>query len=166
MNYTSEYWIEKLKLIPHPEGGFFKETYRSEESINSEQLPERFGGQRHFSTAIFYLLEKNQHSKFHKIKSDEMWHFYYGSPLTIYSIDEKGNLSEKKLGLDPESGESPQVLIKSGNWFGAKLNRIDSFCLAGCTVSPGFHFDDFEFGERDKLIKLFPEHKAIIKELT
>lgn len=160
-----KYWIEKLGMLDHPEGGFYKETYRSNELIQSG-LPERFKGDRHFSTSIYYLLEGEQFSRFHKIKSDEMWHFYDGSGLNIYEISIDGKLTVHKLGLNIEEGESPQVLIRAGNWFGAKVNKPDSFCLAGCTVSPGFHFDDFELAEKEALLKEFPEHKDIIEQLT
>ena len=163
---SAKYWIDKLQLLPHPEGGHFKETYRSHENIRREHLPERFSDDRNFSTAIFYLLQNEQCSKLHILKSDEMWHFYDGSGLTIFVIDEKGNLTEQKFGLNPDEGESPQIMVKAGEWFGAKLNEPDSYCLAGCTVSPGFHFDDFEMGDKKKLLELFPEHKKIIEQLT
>ena len=166
MERTADYWINGLKLLPHPEGGYYKESYRSDEVIPGHSLPERFSGERHHSTAIHYLLKNNECSKFHRIKSDEMWHYYDGRELIIFSIDEKGALSENKLGLDLSKGELPQVLIKAGHWFGAKLANADSYCLAGCTVSPGFHFDDFEIGSRANLQKLFPQHSKIIEELT
>jgi predicted cupin superfamily sugar epimerase len=162
----SGFWIKRLKMLPHPEGGFFKETYRSEEVARREHLPDRFSGERNFSTSIYYLLENNQVSKLHRIKSDEMWHFYDGCGLVIYSIDSKGDLNENKLGLNPDQHESPQVLVKAGDWFGAKVSKPDSFCLAGCTVSPGFHFDDFEMGDRNYLLDTFPEHEEIICKLT
>lgn len=163
---SAKNWIEKLEMIPHPEGGFFKETYRCGESVHQDHLPKRFTGQRHFSTGIFYLLTNGQYSKLHRIKSDEMWHFYDGSTLIIYEIDEKGNLIENKLGLNYDAGELPQILIRAGRWFGAKLKNPDTFCLAGCTVSPGFHFEDFEMGYHDELLKLYPQHKDIIDILT
>lgn len=166
MERNSKYWIEKLNMLPHPEGGYFKETYRSEESINKNHLPARFAGDRNHSTAIYYLLENEQTSKLHRIKSDEMWHYHDGEGLIIYSIDKDGNLTENKLGLKIETGESPQILIPAGEWFGAKLNKPNSYCLAGCTVSPGFHFDDFEMGERKSLMESFPQHKKIIEQLT
>lgn len=162
----AEYWIEKLKLFPHPEGGYYKETYRSDEIINRDHLPHRFKGHRNISTSIFYLIQNSLTSKLHRIKSDEMWHFYDGCGLIIYSIDTNGKLTENKLGLKVEDGECPQILIKAGDWFGAKVSKQDSYCLAGCTVSPGFHFEDFEMGNREELINLFPEHKSIIIDLT
>lgn len=163
---NSSYWKEKLNMNVHPEGGFFKETYRSDESVHSKHLPERFTGDRNFSTSIYYLLENDQYSRLHRIKSDEMWHFYDGSGLNIFEIDANGNAAVHKLGLNIEEGQSPQVLIKAGNWFGAKVNRPESFCLAGCTVSPGFDFEDFELGERNFLLEKFPQHIKIIEQLT
>ena len=162
----SKYWIGKLNLQPHPEGGYYKETYRSDDIILKEHLPEGFSGQRNISTAIYYLLENEQCSKLHRIRSDEMWHFYDGCGLVIFVIDKEGNYSENKLGLNTEEGELPQVLIKAGNWFGAKVSRKESFCLAGCTVSPGFHFDDFELADRKTLSENFPKHIEIIEVLT
>ncbi len=162
----AEYWIEKLKLLPHPEGGFYKETYRSDEIINRDHLPKRFTGHRNISTSIYYLLQNGQYSKLHRIKSDEIWHFYDGCGLIIYSIDKNGKLTENKLGINIEEGESPLIIIKAGDWFGAKVSKPGSYCVAGCTVSPGFHFEDFEMGNREELLKIFPEHKTVIIELT
>ena len=166
MKRSASYWKEKLKMLPHPEGGFFKETYRAEELTRKEHLPERFKGDRNHSTGIFYLLEKDQCSKFHRIKSDEMWHFYDGESLIVYEFDEDSKLIENKLGLNVDENEIPQLTIKAGRWFGAKMSKPDSYCLAGCTVSPGFHFDDFEIGDRDELLKMFPQHGKIIEQLT
>ncbi|HMS63813.1 MAG TPA: cupin domain-containing protein [Ignavibacteria bacterium] len=166
MKRNAGYWIENLNMLPHPEGGFYKESYRSDESISKEHLPERYNDVRNFGTAIYYLLENDQTSKLHRLKSDEMFHFYDGSGMIIYVIGEKGKLSIIKLGLDIEEGENPQILLKAGVWFGAKVSEENSYCLAGCTVSPGFHFDDFEMGRRSELISLYPEHKKIIEELT
>lgn len=159
-------YIKKLRLEKHPEGGWFKEVYRSDEEISGEHLPGRYSGSRHHSTSIYFLLTSDTFSALHRIKSDELWHFYEGSPVTIYMIDDGGNYSEFTLGRDIESGELLQCVIPHGVWFGAKVYSADSFCLVGCTVAPGFHFDDFELGEREELMKLFPQHKKIIEKLT
>ncbi|MEO8666543.1 MAG: cupin domain-containing protein [Ignavibacteria bacterium] len=163
---SAAYWKEKLILNPHPEGGYFKETYRAQEVFHKEHLPQRFSGDRVHSTGIYYLLSDQDVSKFHRIKSDEMWHFYDGVGVTIYEIDVNGNFKAHKLGLNIDDGELPQVLIKGGNWFGAKVSKPDSYCLCGCTVSPGFHFEDFEMADRENLMQMFPEHRNIIEELT
>ena len=163
---TAEYYIKTLGLQKHPEGGWFKEVYRSDEEIAGEHLPERYTGARHHSTSIYFLLTSDTFSAFHRIKSDELWHFYEGSPVTIYMIGSEGNYSEITLGRNIENGEVLQCVIPHGVWFGAKVNSADSFCLVGCTVAPGFHFDDFELGEREELLKKFPERSEIIKTLT
>ena len=163
---TAEYYIKVLELEKHPEGGWFKEVYRSAEEVAKEHLPERFSGSRHHSTSIYFLLTSDTFSAFHRIKSDELWHFYEGTKVTIYMIDNAGNFSEISLGKDIENGELLQYAVPHGVWFGAKVNSADSFCLVGCTVAPGFHFDDFELGDRKVLLKMFPEHKEIIKNLS
>ncbi|MBE2228588.1 MAG: cupin domain-containing protein [Ignavibacteria bacterium] len=162
----AEDYIKSLGLEKHPEGGWFKEVYRSDEETAAEHLPERFSGSRHHSTSIYFLITSDTFSAFHRIKSDELWHFYEGSAVTIYMIDSEGDYSEITLGRNIESGEVLQCVIPHGVWFGAKVNSADSFCLAGCTVAPGFHFDDFELGEREELLKIFPKHKKIVNELT
>jgi predicted cupin superfamily sugar epimerase len=159
---TSQYWIKKLKLEKHPEGGYFREVYRSEEEIKAEHLPERYGGTRPHSTSIYFLLTGDAFSAFHRIKSDETWNFYDGAPITIHMIDEKGKYSNVKLGSNPENGEVFQFTIHRGTWFAASVDEPDSYALAGCTVAPGFHYDDFELGNREDLVKMFPEHEELI----
>lgn len=163
---NAEYWIEKLCLTKHPEGGWFKEVYRSSEEIKEEHLPERYSGGRNHSTSIYFLLTSDTFSAFHKIKSDELWHFYTGSAVTVYMIDENGTYSEVNLGSNHEACEVFQCVMPRGVWFGAKVNQADSFSLVGCTVAPGFHFDDFELAKRDEMVKQFPQHKEIIEKLT
>jgi predicted cupin superfamily sugar epimerase len=163
--HTAEYWIDKLNLKAHPEGGFYKETYRSTETIALSGLPTRFSSLRNFSTAIYFLLRSQDKSLFHRIKSDELWHFHYGSTLHIYVLHEE-NVLEYKLGANPELGESLQVVIPANHWFGAKLTTPNTYTLAGCTVAPGFDFMDFEMAERQNLLKEFPTHSRIITALT
>jgi predicted cupin superfamily sugar epimerase len=163
---NEEYWIKKLRLEKHPEGGWFKEVYRAVEEIKKEYLHERYSGARHHSTSIYFLLTSGTFSAFHRIKSDELWHFYTGSPVTVYMIDDSGNYSEIKMGANGEDGEVFQCVIPKGVWFGAKVNAVDSFTLVGCTVAPGFHFDDFELAGRDDLLKKYTQHKEIIERLT
>ncbi len=166
MKKNAQYWVNKLGLEKHPEGGWFKEIYKADEIIKQEHLPERFSGHRHHSTSIYFMLTSDTFSAFHRIKSDELWHFYTGSPVTIYTIDEDGNYSEIKLGGNAEDGEVFQCVIPKGVWFGAMVSAADSFTLVGCTVAPGFHFDDFELAKRDELMKSSPQHKEIIEKLT
>ncbi len=159
-------YINKLKLKPHPEGGYFRETYRAENTISIECLPERFKTVRAFSTAIYFLLKGNQFSAFHRLKSDEIWHHYSGAPLNIYMIKTDGELKKEVLGKNILKGQQPQIVIKSNIWFAAKPQRTDSFSLIGCTVSPGFDFMDFELADRDRLIDKFPNNADLIKKLT
>ena len=161
-----KYWIEKLGLIKHPEGGWYKEVYKSDEIIKKEHLHERFSGSRHCSTSIYFLLSSGNISAFHRIRSDETWHYYKGSAITIHMIDTSGNYSSVKMGRNTEKGEVFQFTVPHSTWFAAEVNKPDSFALVGCTVSPGFHFDDFEIGERKKLIEMFPKHKEIITKFT
>jgi uncharacterized protein len=163
--HSAEYWINHLGLEAHPEGGFYKETYRSDENISIAGLPDRFTGDRSFSTAIYFLLRSEDRSMFHRIKSDELWHFHAGGSLSIYVFDSYG-LSIMKLGGNVEAGESLQVVIPAGCWFGAKVNEPDNYVLAGCTVSPGFDFNDFELADRKNLLDDFPHHEDVVIMLT
>lgn len=159
------YWIKHLGLKAHPEGGYYKETYRATETVARGGLPARFGGDRNFSTAIFFLLGSEDISAFHRIKSDELWHFHAGTSLSIYVLSDHG-LNVKRLGSNLEAGESLQVVIPANAWFGAKVNETGGYTLAGCTVSPGFDFSDFELAKRSELTKTFPDHRDIIEQLT
>lgn len=161
----AKYWIDRLGLMAHPEGGFYKETYRSSENIQVCGLPSRFDSQRSFSTAIYFLLRSRDKSVFHRIKSDELWHFHVGACLNIYVLHE-GKLSIYKLGSIIDDGESLQVAIPANCWFGAMVSQPNSYTLASCTVAPGFEFKDFQIGERQQLIQEFPSHREIITKLT
>jgi hypothetical protein len=158
---TTRFWIEKLQLQKHPEGGWFKEIYRSAEMIPASALPAGFSGDRSFSTSIYYLLESEDFSAFHRIKSDELWHFYTGtSVIEIISI-QKGKIRRQFLGDNPQENQSFQVVVPKNTWLAARLINKNGFALAGCTVSPGFHFDDFEMGT-EKLINEYTELKKEI----
>ncbi|WP_341226508.1 cupin domain-containing protein [uncultured Arcticibacterium sp.] len=162
--FNAAYWIEKLDLISHPEGGFYKETYRSPGSssflMNGEEKT------RNHSTSIYFLMEKGDFSAFHKIQSDELWHFYAGDTLEIYHIDPKGNMITTLLGPNPEKGETLQTVIPANLWFASRPKNTAKYALVGCTVSPGFDFQDFEMAKRADLSIEFPEHRKIIEELT
>ena len=137
-------WIKALALQPHPEGGHFRETYRTAERVPARGLPRRFSGPRAFSTAIYFLLQGHNISRLHRIKSDEVWHFYAGSPLTVHVIDSQGRYHALRLGRNPTSGALPQVVAPAGAWFGATLDRAHGYSLVGCTVAPAFEFAGFE----------------------
>ena len=160
------YWVEKLQLEPHPEGGFYKETYRSDETIDKYALPSRFGGNRSFGTAIYFMLTADNFSAFHRIQSDETWHFYTGQGLTVYMISPSGHYEEIRLGNNPEEGEVFQATVPAGVWFASRLTKPQGWCLVGCTVAPGFDFADFTMADRDELSKEFAQHREIIRELT
>lgn len=159
------YWIEHLQLQPHPEGGYYKETYRSSEQIASKGLPARFNGNRSASTAIYFLLTHEDRSLFHRIKSDEVWHFHYGDPLDIYVLSQRG-VVKYTLGSNPEHGEAMQIVVPANHWFGAKVHRGGAYTLMSCTVAPGFDFQDFELADRGQLLLEFPADGDIIEELT
>jgi len=163
---TAEYWIEKLALQPHPEGGHFCEVYRSSECIDQAALPERFKGGRAFSTSIYFLLKAGQTSNLHRIQSDEIWHYYRGSPLTLYVISATGEMLTMRLGPEPEKDQQLQIVVPNHCWFGATVDGPDSFTLVGCTVAPGFDFKDFELADRRLLLERYPQHRAIIERMT
>lgn len=166
MKKDASYWIKKLNLARHPEGGYYREIYRSSETLETTQLPARFEGPRALSTAIYFLIEKEDFSGFHRLRADEIWHFYQGSSLTIYSINPQGILSQIVLGSDFEGGEVFQAVVPGGSWFGARVNDPRGFSLVGCTMAPGFDYADFELGKRADLLKQFPQHQTIIRQLT
>ena len=152
---TAQEWIETLRLIPHPEGGYYRETYRSPTTV---ELPS-FGGARAVSTAIYFLLPAAAVSALHRIKSDELWHFYAGEPLTLHSLAPTGRYSAIVL-----SADNPQGVIPAGCWFGATV--ATDYALVGCTVAPGFDFCDFEMATRSALLAAWPQHRPVIERLT
>lgn len=159
-----EYLVRKFDLLPHPEGGYYKETYRSVELIESST--KEFPHQRNYSTAIYFLIEKDNFSALHRIKSDEVWHFYEGDALEVIEIDLKGNLFRTQVGRNISKGQTFQYTVKAGHWFGSRVLKGGGFSFVGCTVSPGFDFKDFEMARRGELTQLFPQHAKIIEELT
>ncbi|MFC4230601.1 cupin domain-containing protein [Parasediminibacterium paludis] len=162
---TAETLVNYFNMLPHPEGGYYKETYRSDELIAHNALPERFSGDRNFSTAIYFLLEKGNFSGFHKIQSDECWHFYAGQTLFVYVLHNNGSLEKIKLGNHLLDGEVFQAVVPAGCWFASEPAPNSEFSFVGCTVTPGFDFVDFELAKADELVKEFPKHEALIKRL-
>jgi uncharacterized protein len=158
--------VQQLNLVPHPEGGYFRETYRAGESVGAAALPRRFGGARSISTAIYFLLESGQCSHLHRIKADEVWHFYAGDPLVVVEIDPAGDLKTTRLGGDLTAGAAFQHVVPAGSWFGALPAEGGRFSLVGCTVAPGFDFADFELAGRDALLAEYPRHQDWIRRLT
>lgn len=157
--------VQRLELVRHPEGGWFRETYRSSETLPTQALPGRFSGCRACSTAIYFLLESGDISALHRIKSDEVWHFYAGSALQIHCLFPDGSYLELRLGANPAAGEQFQVVVPAGCWFGAELVE-EGFALVGCTVAPGFDFSDFEMAERGSLCDQYPQYAELIIKMT
>ena len=166
MTKDAAYWIEKLALEAHPEGGYYQQTYKADLILAKESLPPEFTGARAASTAIYFLLEGENFSAFHRLRSDEVWHFYVGATLLVHVIDEAGEYSEILLGSDPDAGEVLQAVVKAGCWFASRVKDGKSFALVGCTVAPGFDFEDFEMAKREDLVREYPQHRGVIERLT
>ena len=162
---TIDQLVLKLGLQAHPEGGYYKETYRSQGKIPASALP-GFTGERNHATAIYYLLGQGDFSAFHRIRQDETWHYYMGAPLLLHEIDPRGNYRAQWIGPDIASGQLPQYVVAAGHWFAAEPAPGTDYCLMGCTVAPGFDFADFELAEAQELITSFPQHSELIRRLT
>lgn len=158
--------IRFLGLTPHPEGGHYAETYRSPESIAAGHLPPRYGADRAFGTAIYYLLTPGTFSAMHRLASDEIFHFYLGDPVEMLNLHPDGTSRLLVLGKDLSEGMIPQAAVQSGVWQGARLVPGGAYALLGTTVAPGFDFADFELGERASLAGLYPAHAPLITALT
>lgn len=163
---SAEYWIKALNLQPHPEGGFYKETYKSNERFQSSSLPSRYNDSRPFGTSIIFLITSQNFSSFHQLKSDEVWHFYDGSALALYLISNEGKLETHVLGKNVDRGESLQVLMPHSHWFAGEVAQPESYALVGCTVFPGFEYDDLILGSKKTLCEKYPKHRALITRLT
>jgi hypothetical protein len=153
--------VQRLGLVPHPEGGFYRETWRSPLSLQG--LPH--GTPRAASTAIYFLLPAGTFSAFHRVASDEVWHHYDGDPLDLHEIDDAGNYTLVALGRDLNKGERPQHVVPAGKWQAA-VPRGDRHTLCGCTVAPGFDFRDFEMPPRAELARLFPKQAELVARLS
>ena len=155
--------VKHLDMERHPEGGYFRETYRSSENVPAQALPARFGGERSLATAIYFLLGPGDFSAFHRIKSDETWHYYTGnSSLIVHILDPRHGYRKIKLGKSYESGEVFQDTVPAGAWFASEPADSTGYALVGCTVSPGFDFREFELAKAQDLTALFPDHSDLI----
>lgn len=156
-----------LQLKPHPaEGGYFIETYRSEEIIPAHALPARYSSKRSFSTAIYFLLTAETVSVMHRLQSDEIFHFYFGDPVEMLNLYPDGSGRVITLGADLLKGMVPQVVVPKGVWQGARLKSGGTFALLGTTVAPGFEYTDYEAGNRDELMTIYPQYSDLIIALT
>jgi predicted cupin superfamily sugar epimerase len=163
---NAQYWIDHLQLSPHPEGGFYRQTHRSELTIRRSGLPSTFPGDRRAATAIYFLLESENFSAFHRLRSDEVWHFYAGEPLTVHMITPSGEYSAISLGTDPQAAQVFQAVVPAGCWFASHVADWNSWSLVGCTVAPGFEFEDFEMAKREELLAKYSQHRELIERLT
>ena len=161
----AQYYIEKLGLEEHIEGGFFREIYRSADNVNSDSLSADFDGERALATTIYFLLKSGQTSKFHRLKFDEIWFYHYGSPIRIHMIDSEGKYTSHVLGLDVDKNQKPQVLVPASTIFGAEVLEPDSFGLVSCMVTPGFDFRDFELLAADDLCLKFTNLTQLIQRI-
>ena len=163
---SAAFWIEHLQLARHPEGGFYRQTYRAGEEIAARALPERYGGPRVFATAIYFLLESGDVSALHRLRSDEMWHFHAGGSLLIHAISPAGVLRTQRLGSDIERGDALQAQVAQGDWFGGEIETAGTYALMSCTVAPGFEFADFELAQKVELAAEYPQHRDLIERLA
>tara|TARA_Y100001968_G_C19413002_1_gene747412 strand:- start:176 stop:808 length:633 start_codon:yes stop_codon:yes gene_type:complete len=156
---TAEEVRDKLGLEPHPEGGWFRRTYQSEECLHLER------GTRFAGTSIYYLLSGEENSVLHCLKSDEIFYYHLGCGLTLHLFDEVG-YAKKSLGPDLFNGEEQQIIIEAGTTFAAEPSSRSSWCLISCSVCPGFEFEDFDWGDTHNLIMRFPEHEGLLDRLS
>ncbi len=159
---SAEGLIKTFDLKEHPEGGYFRESYRSAESIPKQALPSRYKGDRSFSTSIYFLLPSGTVSRLHRIASDEVWHFYLGGPLELLQISPEGKMEKVLLGHKVASGQKIQHVVRAGYWFGARPAEGSAYSFLGCTVAPGFDYEDFELADLENLTSRFPELKREI----
>lgn len=160
MQYSAQYFIDNLKLVEHPEGGYYASTFHAEDPIAVRDV------ERPIYTSIYFLLRSQDISHLHRLKSDELWYYHSGSSLTVHMIYPDGTYEAKKLGLNLEAGEVPQVLVPKNTIFGSSVDDADTFSLVGCMVAPGFDFADFELFTQAELLADFPQHEAVICKMA
>ncbi len=165
---TAEDVKKMLGLRPHPrEGGWYVRTYEASEWVDGAAFSDgRYVDARRTGTAIYYLLEEGTFSEMHRLRSDEVFHFYAGDAVEMIQLREGGLGERVVIGNDLAAGQRPQVVVPRGVWQGARLVRGGRWALLGCTVSPGFEFEDYEAGERGELCSEWPEFAVEILELT
>ncbi|MDD2998266.1 MAG: cupin domain-containing protein [Candidatus Riflebacteria bacterium] len=157
-------WVTALNLRQHPEGGYFAEVYRADGCIPRNILPGH-QGDRPFMTSIYFMLPSGTVSRFHRLKSDEVWYHHAGGSLTIHQLDVEGNYLTLRLGAALARGECLQAVVRAGTWFGATADT-DEAALVGCAVAPGFDFADFELADRQNMLADFSQHHEIIRRLS
>ncbi len=152
---SAEYWIDRLDLQPHPEGGYFREVYRSADQLDHPT----HSGKRNLATSIYFLLEGSNISHFHELDSDELWYFHDGKGAIIH-VFENGKYQKHELGIS-DSGQ-PQVLIPAGSQFAAEVVGQKGYVLMGCVVSPGFDFEDFRMLKKVQMLEKYPGYEDLI----
>lgn len=159
--------IQKLKLEPHPEGGLFALHFRSNQQIKSCDTARYNNEERCSGSAIYYLLRNDEYSAWHRLKSEELWHYHRGSAVKLHMIDSHGKLTSQLVG-DPLNipDAEYQVVIPADVWFAAENLDKNHYSLVGCTVSPGFEYKDFELADKEALTQLFPQHAEMIARLS
>lgn len=153
--HTAEYYIKKLDMEPHREGGYFKESLQGQMDAEGRAL----------WSSIFFLISRDEISHLHRLQSDEVWYFHDGAPLTIYMISPEGELTAPQLGLNVERGELPQICVPAGYLFGAAMEE-EGYSLVGCMVAPAFRYEEFELPEREVLLAQYPRHREVILKMT
>ena len=157
---------QRLELVPHPEGGFYRETYRDRRIVTVNQ-PDWIDQERNASTAIYYLLNDGNFSSWHKVRSDEVWHYCCGSPLSLYVISQQGELDLLHVGNPLQQPDCQfHQIVKKDQWFAAEPRDPESYTLVSCTVAPGFDFRDFELAETDILLEQYPQHSDLIQRFS
>lgn len=160
MNYSAQYFIEKLNLAKHPEGGYYRSSFRASEDMAVRDV------QRPIYTSIYFLLRSQDISHLHRLKSDELWYYHAGSSLTVHMIFPDGTYEAKKLGLKVEAGEVPQIAVPKNTIFGSSVEDAATFSLVGCMVAPGFDFEDFELFTQEELLADYPQHEEVILKMA
>lgn len=157
--------IERFKMKPHPEGGFFGAGNRSGEFLKPGSLPGRYPGARNLYSSIHFLITTDSPSRFHRLRTDELWHFYTGAPILIHLLNDTGKYQKVELTNRPGE-ERFQFLVRRNTWFAATVEEGPGYGLSGCSLAPGFEFEDFELGRREELVRQFPDQQALIERLT
>lgn len=165
-NPKIQYWIDHLQLIPHPEGGYYRENYRSNLSFPAEIFGLSSSGERQLATSIYFLLTHGNHSRFHRLAFDELWYFHDGDPISVHTLIPEKGLVTHTLGLNPDQNQSLTCLIPALTIFGAEVSQPQGFSLVSCVVNPGFDFQDFELLTASDLLEAFPHEKQIIEKLN
>lgn len=163
---NADYYISRLQMTAHPEGGHYKEVYRSPEHITDAEVSFTYQETRPLATSIYFLLRSGEVSHFHRLVQDELWYYHAGSPLTVSVIHPDGSYQEHHIGPNLDAGQSLQAIIPGGSIFGSWAHQPDTFSLVGCMVTPGFDFRDFELFTTSQLLAQYPAHESIIRKLT